>query len=64
MPDRFPCSCPIMVTLRIFVFFFSAHVALAAFDKYSPLVIADPPGSKQPPGNSACDLPWREWLSV
>jgi L-ascorbate metabolism protein UlaG (beta-lactamase superfamily) len=39
-----------MVTLRIFIFFLSAHVALAGFDKYSALVIADPPGSKQAPG--------------
>jgi L-ascorbate metabolism protein UlaG (beta-lactamase superfamily) len=36
-----------MVTLRIFVFFLSAQVALAGLEKYSALVVADPPGSKQ-----------------
>jgi len=39
-----------MVTLRIFVLFFSVHVALAGFDQYSALVTADPPGSQQAPG--------------
>ena len=39
-----------MVTPRIFLFFLSAHLALAGFNQYSALVLADPPRSKQAPG--------------
>jgi L-ascorbate metabolism protein UlaG (beta-lactamase superfamily) len=34
----------------IFAFCLSAHIALAGLDKYSTLVVADPPGARQAPG--------------
>ena len=49
MPACFPLLQSNTVTLRIFVFFLGAHVSLAGFEKYSALVIADSPGSKQAP---------------
>jgi L-ascorbate metabolism protein UlaG (beta-lactamase superfamily) len=50
MPQRLRCFHSNIVILRILVFFLSGHVALAGLDKYSALVVADPPGSKQAPG--------------
>jgi L-ascorbate metabolism protein UlaG (beta-lactamase superfamily) len=34
----------------IFAFYLSAHIALAGLDKYSTLVVTEPPGARQAPG--------------